>query len=375
MYSKMKNLILIKLILISITPLLFAAPSGSLSQLEVNTQILAQSGKVLAAGYIESASGQDLAIECYKENGELDLSFGQSGRFSLAIPHSNEQVFALHQLANGNLVLSAQSIISPKTSLIHIQLTKDGQLVSKTSSTLGELVMPKKLVSFGSAYLLAGLVKKDGEFKQFLQAFMSNGQPLRGFGSQGTLYIASNGQFKDLAVQNNQHILLLGQKLLQISPKGQILHRYQPGFKASCLAISNNNQFYLGGSAIGNFILQEFDAQAQPLSTPQKEQLPYYSEAQLRQIILKDNGKILLAGQVESSEFDHNTDWILLTLHALPELNLRPAKVALLQFDLSIEDDEIEKVYLQKEQISILGFANSFEDRKAIRKNISALPQ
>lgn len=371
----MKNLILTTIISALTTAILFASASGSLSKLEVNTQILAQSGKVLAAGYIESTSGQDLAIERYREDGQLDPAFGQSGRFSLTIPNSNEQIFALHELANGNIVLVAQSVYFPKTSLIHIQLTKTGQLVSKASSTLGELVMPKKLVSFGSGYLLAGLVKKDGQLQQFVQAFMSDAKPLRGFGSQGTLYIASNGQFKDLAVQDNKHLLLLGQKLLHISPKGQILTRHQPSFQASCLAIANNNQFYLGGSSIGHFILQQFDSKAQPLQAAQKEQLPYYSEADLRQIILKNNGEILLAGQVESSEFDQNTDWILLTLHAQPELNLRPAKIAVLQLDLSIEDDEIEKVYLRKEQISILGFANSFDDRQAIRKNISALPQ
>jgi uncharacterized delta-60 repeat protein len=378
----MRNLILTQTLLLLITNFLFANPSSSsLPKLEINQQLLLRSGKVLAAGYVTTGQEQDLAVERYHLDGSLDRSFGKDGRFVLSIPKSNEQVFELLELNNGKIVLAGQSTSYPKAALIHLQLSESGQLNTDFSpkgyqlESLGDgMLMPKKAVAYGSGYLLSGLIKKDGQLQQFIQLFMSNGQKLKGFAQQGTLYISNNGQLKDLKVQNNHNILLLGKKLIQISPKGQILNQQQPRFHASCLAVQEQ-QFFIGGMTEGAFILQSFNEQAQAQNQVQTYYLPQASETQLQQIFIQEDGQIYLAGQVESSQFDHDHDWMILALNSQLQINPNFGQAGMMQLDFSQEDDELQSINQHQDNLVLLGFKNSFEDREAVMKVLSPSPQ
>ena len=93
----------------------------------IHALIVDSNGKLVAAGYSYSGSGNHIAMVRYNPDGTLDTSFGSSGKVIAASDSTDEVAFGLIQQRDGNYVLAGRSHQSEQH-IVVLRYKADGTL-------------------------------------------------------------------------------------------------------------------------------------------------------------------------------------------------------------------------------------------------------
>jgi uncharacterized delta-60 repeat protein len=210
----------------------------------VEALVIQPDGKLVAAGWTDSGANYDYALARYRTDGSLDPGFGSGGRVTTAIGPNHDLGDALVLQPDGKLVLAGFSETASGAGFGLVRYNADGSLDGGfgaggkvvTGSNAGAFALALqpdgKLVAAGNSFR-AG--PDDYDFA--VTRYKSNGAVDRAFGSRGTV-TTSFGSGYDvataLALQPNGRIVVAGSRSTGSNQSSFALARYVGG-EATCV--------------------------------------------------------------------------------------------------------------------------------------------
>lgn len=331
---------------------------------QFSASIVQPDGKIILAGQVESIEGIDIIVMRFWPDGKFDNDFGIEGKTGIDIEASSDLVNDMALQADGKIVLVGQNGDYPQARISVIRLTKDGHLDRSFGNEgwsihkVGSICMANAIaIDNNQNIVVAGLSKSGGYHGTTLLRFLPNGHLDASFGKAGVSVFAAtqyDDEVTDLLLQNNGDILVAGKKnILQFAVDGkfnQILHDIKGGVAMASL---DNDAFlvastYFEAQKLG-FQVARYQADGSLDKSFGKDGIVRHAiaidfDASVSAISLQEDGKIILGGQVDSSEDMPESDIALLRLLANGEVDTDFGKDGVILTELTAEDEALKTV-------------------------------
>jgi uncharacterized delta-60 repeat protein len=187
----------------------------------INSIAIQEDGKIVAAGYTQNGSKDDICLARYDMNGILDNTFGSNGIIIVPSPASSDGINSVKIQEDGKILCGGNSDIGGTSDFTLIRYNTDG-ILDSTFGLNGIVITPGP-ISDDHLYSIA--VQKDGKIiaagsstlagtRDFaLVRYNPDGKPDSTFGINGiVLFIgaSSDDEAMSVAVQDDAKIIAAG---------------------------------------------------------------------------------------------------------------------------------------------------------------------
>jgi uncharacterized delta-60 repeat protein len=185
-----------------------------------NAVAIDATGRIFVAGYTMISGKTSFALTCYKADGTLDTSFGTSGKLLADFGSSSDVGYSLKVDAQGRVLLVGTTLINGKRDIAVVRYTSTGQLDSsfgttgKVTTDLGDDDEGKSItIDANGKILVAGSLVLNGQRDFTVVRYDASGTLDTSFGTGGKVTTdcgSDDDQSKSITIDANGKILVAG---------------------------------------------------------------------------------------------------------------------------------------------------------------------
>lgn len=195
-------------------------PIGS-SNDRVYSSVLQNDGKILAAGYTYNGNNDDFALVRYNSNGDRDITFGNDGIVVTSIGNFYDRAFSITIQSDGKIIASGYAENGTDDDIVLVRYKPNGDLdntfgnsgkITTTLETSNERASSVTIQDDGKIVVAGYAVNTDHE-DMLIVRYESNGDLDDTFGTNGTKTVNvgnSNDRINSIAIQNDGNIVAAG---------------------------------------------------------------------------------------------------------------------------------------------------------------------
>jgi uncharacterized delta-60 repeat protein len=184
-----------------------------------NAVAIDATGRIFVAGYTMISGKTSFALTCYKADGTLDTSFGTSGKLLADFGSSSDVGYSLKVDAQGRVLLVGTTLINGKRDIAVVRYTSTGQLDSsfgttgKVTTDLGDDDEGKSItIDANGKILVAGTTIVNGQRDFTVVRYDASGNLDTSFGTGGkfTTDLGGDDDARSLTIELSGKILIGG---------------------------------------------------------------------------------------------------------------------------------------------------------------------